>query len=140
MKLYLKIILPIFAFAIVYSFLSIFFGPKGIFAFRQLTQERDQLMQHVQSLSDTGDMLTIRIANLSSDPETIAVYARELGYVHKNEGLIKLLHFSGSIERHEDAGSLYSIENPKFLSDNLCKSIAFLICLIVLVCEMFVKV
>ncbi len=140
MKLYLKVILPIFTFALVYSFLSIYFGPKGVLALRQLTQERNQLMRHVQTLSDTGDALSIRIANLSSDPDTIAVYARELGYVNENERLIKLLHFSGSIEQHEDAGSLYQIQAPRFLSDTICKSIALLMCCIVLLCEMVIKV
>ena len=105
MKFYLKIITPIFVFAFTYSFLSMCFGPRGFFARQQLRRQYTALVQHVQLLSDIGEDLNIRIANLSSDPQTIAVYAHELGYVQKNERLIKLMNFSGTAERTEDAGA-----------------------------------
>ncbi|MGP1577006.1 MAG: septum formation initiator family protein [Treponema sp.] len=138
MKYYLKIIAPIFAFVAVYSLLSILFGQKGFFAAQQLKQQRDVLITHVQMLSDMGENLAIRIANLSSDPETIAVYAHELGYVHENERLIKLLHFSGEVEKVENPGAVYTIEAPRFLSDNICKSIALSVGLIVVLCEILI--
>ena len=87
MKFYLKVITPLFVFAFVYSVLSICLGPRGFFARQQLRRQREALVQHVQLLSDMGENLNIRIANLSSDPETIAVYAHELGYIQKNERL-----------------------------------------------------
>ena len=136
MKYYLKIVAPIFTFVAVYSLLSIFFGQKGFFAAQQLKRQRDLLITHVQMLSDMGEHLAIRIANLSSDPETIAVYAHELGYVHENERLIKLLHFSGEVEKVENPGSVYTVEAPRFLSDSLCKAIALFMGLIVVLCEM----
>lgn len=138
MKLYLKIIAPIFAFMLVYSFLGIFFGPRGFFALQQLKRQRDALLHNVQLLSDIGESLTIKIANLSSDPETIAVYAHELGYVHKNERLVKLMNFSGAAEYIQDAGVVYLIESPHFLSDNVCKTIAVSVGIIVILCEMII--
>ncbi len=138
MKYYLKIIIPLFAFISVYSFLGILFGPKSLYAFRQLKRQRDILLNHVTSLSDRGEKLTIRIANLSSDPDTIAVYAHELGYVYKDEGLIKLMHFSGAVEPKEEAGDIYSIEKPRFLSDALCKGIALCAGLLVVACELLI--
>ncbi|MGP1489960.1 MAG: FtsB family cell division protein [Treponema sp.] len=139
MKLYLKIIAPIFIFALVYSFLAIFFGPRGFFAVQQLKRQRDSLIQHVQLLSDMSEKLNIRIANLSSDPQTIAVYAHDLGYVHKGEGLIKLMNFSGTTEYTDDAGVLYLIESPRFLPDAICKTIAISVGIIVILCEMIVS-
>ena len=136
MKLYLKIITPIFMFALVYSFLVIFFGPRGFFAVQQLKRQRESLIQHVQLLSDMSENLNIRIANLSSDPQTIAVYAHDLGYVHKGEGLIKLMNFSGTAERTEDTGVAYLIEAPRYLPDAVCKTIAVSMSVISIICEM----
>lgn len=138
MKLYLKIVTPLFTFVMVYSFLSIFLGPKGFFALQQLKQQRDTLVHHVQMLSETGEHLNIKIANLASDPDTIAVHAHELGYVHQGEGLIKLLHFSGLGEQRDNAGEVYAIQQPQSLSDTLCKSIAVFIAAIVLVFEIVI--
>lgn len=136
MKFYLKVITPIFVFAFVYSFLSICFGPRGFFACRQLRRQRDVLVRHVQSLSDIGEDLNIRIANLSSDPQTIVMYAHELGYVQKNERLIKLMNFSGTAERTEDTGVAYLIEAPRYLPDAVCKTIAVSMSVIIIICEM----
>ena len=139
MKFYLKIITPIFVFAFVYSFLGICFGQRGFFARQQLKRQREALVQHVQSLSDIGEDLNIRIANLSSDPQTIAVYAHELGYVQKNERLIKLMNFSGTAERIEYAVFSYQIEAPRYLPDAVCKTIAVSMSIIVIMCEIIVS-
>ena len=96
-------------------------------------------MQHVQLLSDIGENLNIRIANLSSDPQTIAMYAHELGYVQKNERLIKLMTFSGSVERTDDAGLAYLIEPPRYVPDAVCKTIAVSMSIIVIMCEMIMS-
>ena len=139
MKFYLKVITPLFVFAFVYSFLGICFGSRGFFACRQLARQREALVQRVQLLSDIGEDLNIRIANLSSDPQTIAVYAHELGYIQKNERLIKLMNFSGTSERTEDAGVAYLIEAPRYLPDAVCKTIAVSMSIIVIMCEMIVS-
>ncbi len=78
MKFYLKAITPIFVFAFFYSFLSICLGARGFFARQQLKRQHEALVRHVQLLSDIGEDLNIRIANLSSDPQTIVVFAHEL--------------------------------------------------------------
>ena len=139
MKFYLKVILPLFVFTLVYSHLGIYFGPRGFFARRQLARQRDALVQRVQLLSDIGENLNIRIANLSSDPQTIAMYAHELGYVQKNERLIKLMNFSGTAEYTEDTGVAYLIEEPRYLSDSACKTIAVSMSIIVIMCEMILS-
>ena len=139
MKFYLKVITPLFVFAFIYSFLGVCFGPRGFFARQQLRRQREALVRHVQVLSDMGENLSIRIANLSSDPQTIAMYAHELGYVQKNERLIKLMNFSGTAERTEDAGVAYLIETPRYLPDTACKTIAVSMSIIVIMCEMILS-
>jgi len=138
MKFYLKIITPIFAFAFVYSMLGMLFGQRGFFALQQLKRQREALVHHVHILSDIGENLNIRIANLSADPQTIAVYAHELGYVRKDERLIKLMHFSGTAEYTEDAGVVYFIDAPRYIPDTVCKTIAVFVGIIVILCEMII--
>jgi len=67
------------------------------------------------------------------------VYAHELGYVQKNERLIKLMNFSGTAERTEDAGVVYLIEAPRYLPDAVCKTIAVSMSIIMIMCQMIVS-
>lgn len=138
MRLYLKIMAPLFAFTLIYSFLGMCFGPRSFFAQQQLKKQREVLVRHVQDLSDIGESLNIRIANLSSDPQTISAYAHELGYVKENERLIKLMNFSGAVGYTEDAGCPYIIRKPHYLPDTACKMLALSASIIVIICEMIV--
>lgn len=117
----LKIVLPIFIGTLVYSVLSMCIGPKGIWAMSQLTRERTRVSANLESLYIANEDLNSRFQNLSADPDTISVYAHELGYVANGEKLIKLAGFTGGIDRNFDSGSAISVIKPAFLPEWVCK-------------------
>jgi cell division protein FtsB len=121
----LKFLLPVFMGTLVYTTLSICIGPRGMWAMKQLSAERQQLADNLESLHEINSDLDARFQSLSADPDAISVYAHELGYVYEGERLIKLAGFTGGIDRTFDCGSALSVSVPRFLPEWLCKFFGF---------------
>jgi len=136
MKTYFKVLIPIFITVFAYTVLTVFLGPKGIYAQHFIETQRDILVNHVRSLRQTGEDLDSLIRNLTYDPETIAIYAHELGYIYDNEGIIKLVNFNSGFGKDLNPGTILKIETPYFLSDYICKTIAASLGIIVIIFQM----
>lgn len=117
----LKFLLPVFAGIIVYTVLSVCIGPRGLWAMRQLAGERARLATNLDTLRTINEDLDARFQCLSADPDTISVYAHELGYVADGERLIRLAGFTGGIDRTFDCGTALSVNAPKYLPEWMCK-------------------
>ncbi|ULQ60005.1 Sua5/YciO/YrdC/YwlC family protein [Brucepastera parasyntrophica] len=118
---WLKIVLPVFAGTLIYCVMSVCFGPRGIWAMEQLSQEKDRLEQHLDYLYTINTDLDIKFRNLTADLDTISVYAHELGYVAEDEYLIKLAGFSGGIDRKVYAGEPIITAKPEYVPEWICK-------------------
>ena len=136
MKIYFRVLIPIFITVFAYAVLTVFLGPKGVYAQRFIETQRDTLVSHVRSLRQTGEDLDSLIRNLTYDPETIAIYAHELGYIHDNEGIIKLVSFNSGFGKDLNPGTILKVETPYFLSDYICKTIAASLGLLVIIFQM----
>ncbi|MEL3913295.1 septum formation initiator family protein [Treponema pedis] len=137
MKIYFRVVVPVFITVLSYSILTLFFGAKGIYSKRFMEVQRDALIEHVNSLNKTGFELDGYIKNLTYNPETIAVYAHELGYIYENEGIIKLVNFNSGFGKTFNPGAVLKISKPHFLSDYVCKTIAVSMGIIAVIFEMF---
>ncbi|UTC61566.1 septum formation initiator family protein [Treponema sp. OMZ 788] len=136
MEKYFRVMIPVFIGVFAYTALTVFLGPKGIYAKRFIEIQRDALVNHVRSLRQTGEDLDSLIRNLTYDPETIAVYAHELGYIYNNEGIIKLVNFNSGFGKALNPGTILKIETPYFLSDYMCKTIAISLGIIVIIFQL----
>ena len=136
MKTYFRVLIPVFITVFAYTVLSVFLGPKGVYSTRFMEIQRNNLIDHVRSLKEMGDDLDSHIRNLTYDPETIAIYAHELGYIYNNEGIIKLVNFNSGFGKALNPGTILKIETPYFLSDYLCKTIAASLGIIVIIFQM----
>ena len=105
----------------VYCVFSILLGPKSIWSAAQLSVERDKVLANLESLYAVNADLDARVKNLTADPDTIAIYAHELGFVSKGERLIRLAGFSGGIDRKLYAGTPVAVKAPTFLPEWACK-------------------
>ena len=94
---------------------------------RQLESQREAVGANLDSLTLIRDDLDSRLKNLSADPDTISVYAHELGYVAEGERLIKLAGFAGGVDRAMATGQAIRITKPEHLPEWVCKLIA-LVC------------
>ncbi len=136
MKIYFRVIVPVFVTVLVYTVLSIFFGPKGIYSKRFIEVQRDTLIKHVNLLNKTSYELDTHIRNLTYDPSTIAIYAHELGYIYDDEGIIKLVNFNSAFGKFLTPGAVLNVQKPHFLSDYICKTIAVSLGILVVLLEM----
>lgn len=121
-----QIILSVFIGTLMYSMLSFAVGPRGIWPMKQLLEQKDRLTANLGILYTLNESLDSHIQNLSSDRDTISIYAHELGYISEGEKLIKLAGFSGGIDRNLVAGNAISQNKPKFLPEWLCKFLGLL--------------
>ena len=112
---------PLVCGVFVYCVFSILLGPKSIWSAAQLSLQRDKVRANLESLYAVNADLDARVKNLTADPDTIAVYAHELGFVAKGERLIRLAGFSGGIDRKLYAGTPVTVEEPVFLPEWACK-------------------
>ncbi len=121
MKRY-KFVLPIFAGTLVYGMLSFSVGPRGLIPMSRLAGQKTALAENLDALNTIKEDLNARMQNLTADPDTISVYAHELGYVAEGEQLIKLAGFSGGIDRNLSAGNTFTPILPEYLPEWICKT------------------
>jgi hypothetical protein len=121
-----SVILPLFAGTLAYSILSFCAGPRGIVPMQRLETEKNRVSRNLDDLYGIREDLDARYRNLTSDPDTISVYAHELGYVASGERLIKLAGFSGGIDRALISGTAVAAVRPTALPEWLCKLVGLL--------------
>lgn len=125
MKVYLRILIPIFITVFTYTVLSVVWGEKGVDALKQLTQETERITAHVASLQQRSDELDSELKNLAYDAATIAVYAHDMGYVFPNEQLVKLANVNKiTDDTRLFAGTPITVRQPDFLADRICKTLS----------------
>lgn len=93
----------------------------------QLLDEKTKISRNLENLQLINESLDARLQSLSADPDTISMYAHELGYVADGERLIKLAGFSGGIDRTFETGQAKSVAQPLFVSEWICKFFGILI-------------
>ncbi|HPO03799.1 MAG TPA: septum formation initiator family protein [Treponemataceae bacterium] len=117
-----RFIIPFFCGTLVYTALLMTVGPKGFLPMSHLQKEAETMKEHISSLRTMNEELAAQVKNLSANPDTIAVYAHELGYIAEGERLIKLSGFIGGIDRNLHPGTLITRVKPIFLEDWICKT------------------
>ncbi len=130
MKRY-KYVLPFFVGTLVYGILSFSVGPRGMIPMARLAEQKTIISGNLASLYVIKEDLNARMQNLSADPDTISVYAHELGYIAEGERLVKLAGFSGGIDRNMAAGTPLTPVLPNYLGEWLCKSFGIIAGLLV---------
>ncbi|HKL85059.1 MAG TPA: septum formation initiator family protein [Treponemataceae bacterium] len=132
-----KFVIPIFIGTLVYCILLITVGPKGIWPMKQLEKEIGTLTKHVEILRTIENDLSIQVQNLTADPDTISIYAHEIGYVAEGEKLIKLSGFTGGINRNINPGITLKRDSTIYLPDWSCKLFGLLSAIISLAFSLY---
>jgi cell division protein FtsB len=113
----LKYLIPVWVSLVVYSVLSLSSGAAGLSVYAQLSRERDKQERNLASLQELNRELDREVEALLYDSDTIAVYARELGYGRSGERFIRVVELSGRRNRPRDPGRVVKAEKPDFVAE-----------------------
>jgi cell division protein FtsB len=121
----------------VYSGFSLFGGAAGISAYGKLSAGREKQWENMKDLGILNEELENTKNSLLYDGDTIAVYARQLGYGREDERFIRIVGLGGTKNPHTTAGRIVFAEAPEGIPDKtikigaLCAGIAvFALCLV----------
>ena len=87
----------------------------------ELEVQKTKLAANIDTLYALNTDLQSRLDCLSADPDTISVYAHELGLISDGEHLIKLAGFSGGIDRKMVTGTALIIKKAPYVPEWVCK-------------------
>ncbi|MDR2900067.1 MAG: septum formation initiator family protein [Treponema sp.] len=118
---------------IIYSFLSAFFGASGFSSYDAFVAEKERLTENMEDLQLINQELGGTFDALQYDSDTIAVYARELGYGTKNERFIRIAGLPSSVKRSLSAGKQILPIIPQYVPDRIIHMISFLAGVITLI-------
>ncbi len=79
-----------FAGTFVYVTLSLSYGKDGIWAAKQLTEQKRLLSIHTDELQKLNNSLELEYNALRNDPEVISAFAKKLDYVADGEKIVKI--------------------------------------------------
>lgn len=93
--------------------ITFIFGSKGVISCNEMTLQIEKLQANNKALEYTYDRLNkIKNALEKGDKDIIAMYARELGFVSKNEQLMRIVGLHESRQQLPDAGRLITVSRP----------------------------
>ncbi len=111
----------------VYVCISVFVGQNGMWAYRQLESHKIVLAQHLISLQEVNEQLTIDTHALRQDEGVLRAYAKKMGFVNEGERLLKISGFADTPAFVYNAGSKILSPEIIYVPDWLAKCIGFFI-------------
>lgn len=121
-----KFLLSIFIGIFAYVIISIFAGPDGIWAYKQLNNQKNILSTNVEKIQKINDTLTLDYKALEDDVGFISSRARSLGFIYEGEKLVKIQGISDNEMSVYDTGSFVVLEDISYVSEKLCKILGVL--------------
>jgi len=126
-----KYLMGLLAAFTVYTLFSLSSGPKGFFAYNQLSAERERQLDNLMSLEITKVELEKIKNNLLYDQDTLLSHARQLGYGKEDDMYIRIVGLGGVKNPHNSAGRVYYAADPDYMSEKTIKIAALSVGLIV---------
>ncbi|MDR2953120.1 MAG: septum formation initiator family protein [Treponema sp.] len=109
----------------IYSLFSFASGPKGLSSYNQLLSERELQLANLADLEFYNEELEKVKNSLLHDPDTLKIYARQLGYGGEDERFVRIVGLEETPVIPTMAGNVYFAKEPKFVPDKTIKLTAF---------------
>ncbi len=126
-----RLLYAVFAGTIFYVLTSMLVGPDGLWARKQMLEEKRLLSVHKAEIEKINAELVMEKNALLNDRDVLASYARKLGYIYEGEKLVKITGLPEREVRIYDAGLVVKHSQPKFAPEKFCKSTGFVIGIVV---------
>ncbi len=93
----------------------------------RLRAERDRVSANLDELERINGALGGELDALRYDPDTLSVYARELGYGHTDERFIRIVGVPGSGKKRVSAGNLIVSQQPVAIPTRTLRIVSLLV-------------
>lgn len=127
----MKYLISLLAGTCVYVLLSITCGENGIWAQRQMEEQKRIISAHTQEIQKINDDLHLEKAAMRSDMDVIAAYARKLDYVFPGEKLVKIKGLGVSDSLMYEMGTVLKSHPVAFVGEWFSKGAATAVGLLV---------
>jgi len=124
---YLKVFAALWTSIVFYSLASFLVGSTGLLAMERLRAERDRVSANLDELERINGALGGELDALRYDPDTLSVYARELGYGHTDERFIRIVGVPGSGKKRVSAGNLIVSQQPVAIPTRTLRIVSLLV-------------
>jgi hypothetical protein len=135
----IKYLFPLWVTVFVYTLFSLLYGPTGFPAYDGLRTERDRQLANIASLERKSQELEGNRDALLYDGNTIAVYARELGYGTDNERFVRIAGLSKTMRRQYYTGDVIDAQTPESMDERNIKIISLITGGVILGFVLFVR-
>ena len=129
-----KYLFALWAAILIYTVLAFSFGARGISAYRQLQAEQARQEANIESLQMISRELENTMNSLLHDRDTLAVFARELGYATGQERFIRIVGLGGYQQTRTSAGEVLFAAVPQHIPNLALRIIAFFAGITILAC------
>jgi cell division protein FtsB len=129
----IKYLLVLWVFSAVYAGMSIAAGAQGIFAYDELLEEKKKQEANMETLRRINIELESRRNALVYDPDTIRVYARDLGLGERDEKFIRIVGLRPAGKALLLPGEVVTAEKPRSMDNKTIGLIAIFTALAVLI-------
>ncbi|MDR0623776.1 MAG: septum formation initiator family protein [Treponema sp.] len=132
-----KYLIALWTAVAVYGVFSALTGAIGFSAYQQLLADREKQWANMEKLRLINGELENTKNSLMYDRDTLAVYARDLGYGKKDERFIRIVGLGGVKNPHTSAGQILMAGKPDFIPDRtlkiaaLCAGLAVFVLLLI---------
>ena len=106
---------------LAYAIISIFWGQSGVWAQKQLEEQKIVISVHTQEIQKINDELNLEKTAIRDDADVIAAYARKLDYVFEDEKLVKIKGLAVSEPSLYDTGTVLKSAPVAYVSEWFCK-------------------
>jgi cell division protein FtsB len=120
----LKYVMPLWMGIVIYSVTAMTLGKTGLRSYDDLSHERDKQRLNLEKLSDIRENLSGVRDALKYDGDTIAVYARDLGFGSEDERFIRIVELDSAHSPQIHEGDMVQVETSDFTDDKTLRVIA----------------
>ena len=129
-KLY-HFLAALFAGTAIYVLVSLVCGRDGILANRQLLEQKRILSSRTEEIQKITNGLELEQIALRNDDDVIAAFARNLGFVHSGEKIVKISGKDSMNRFIFETGTPIVSEVPKSIPEWVCKVAGILMAAVV---------
>lgn len=118
----LKYLIAVLSGVCVYVFVSMTCGSSGIWASKQLSEQKRLISVNTQNIQGINEGLKLEKTAIQSDKDVIAAYARKLGYVFPGEKIVRISGLKSVSDMKYETGSVIKRKKIISIPEYVCKA------------------